>query len=53
MGLRSRLERLEHAVRGTLVSFELLDGTRYYYNPQTMELFLHWNKCPGAGRRCA
>jgi hypothetical protein len=49
MGLRSRLERLEHAVRGTLVSFELLDGTRYYYNPQTMELFLHWNKCLGAG----
>ena len=49
MGLRARLERLEHAARGTLVSFELLDGSRFYYNPQTMDLFLHWNKCLDAG----
>ena len=49
MGLRARLERLEHAARGTLVSFELLDGSRFYYNPQTFELFLHWYDCLTAG----
>jgi hypothetical protein len=49
MGLRARLERLERAARGTLVSFELLDGSRFYYNPQTLELFLHWMECLKAG----
>jgi hypothetical protein len=49
MGLRARLERLERAARDTLVSFELLDGSRFYYNLETFELFLHWNKCLGAG----
>ena len=49
MGLRARLERLEHAARGTLVSFELLDGSRFYYNPQTFDLFLHWYDCLIAG----
>jgi hypothetical protein len=49
MGLRARLERLEHAARGTLVSFELLDGSRFYYNPQTFELFSHWYDCLMAG----
>ena len=49
MGLRARLERLERVARGTLVSFELLDGSRFYYNPQTLELFLHWTKCLDAG----
>ncbi len=49
MGLRARLRRLERTARGTLVSFELLDGSRFYYNPQTFELFLHWTKCLDAG----
>jgi len=49
MGLRARLERLEHAARSTLVNFELLDGTRFYYNPQTFDLFLHWYDCLVAG----
>ncbi len=49
MGLRSRLRRLERAARGTLVSFELLDGSRFYYDTQTFELFLHWRKCLDAG----
>ena len=49
MGLRGRLERLERAARGTLVSFELLDGSRFYYNPQTPELFMHWYDCATAG----
>ena len=41
MGLRARLQRLEHRAQGSLVSFELLDGSRSYYNPQTLELFMH------------
>ena len=49
MGLRARLERLERVARGTLVSFELLDGSRFYYNPQTLELFMHWTDCLKAG----
>ncbi len=49
MGLRGRLQRLEQRARGSLVSFELLDGSRFYYNPQTMELFLHWVECAKAG----
>lgn len=49
MGLRARLQRLEQQARGNLVSFELLDGSRFYYDPQTMELFLHWYDCLMAG----
>jgi hypothetical protein len=49
MGLRARLQRLEHRAQGSLVSFELLDGSRSYYNPQTLELFMHWTKCLSAG----
>ena len=49
MGLRSRLRRLERAARGTLVSFELLDGSRFYYDTQTFEVFLHWRECLWAG----
>jgi hypothetical protein len=40
--MRSRLRRLESAARGHLKSFELLDGSRYYWNPQGAELFLHF-----------
>ena len=49
MGLRRRLKKIEHAARGNLTSFELLDGTRYYYNPQTFVLFSHWMACTKAG----
>jgi hypothetical protein len=49
MGLRGWLKRLEHAARDNLASFELLDGSRYYHNPQSPELFLHWTGCLTAG----
>ena len=39
---RSTIRRLQQALRGNLESFELLDGTRFYYNPQEVhkQLFL-------------
>jgi hypothetical protein len=49
MGLRNWVKKLEHAARGHLVSFELLDGSRYLHNPQSPELFLHWTECLTAG----
>jgi hypothetical protein len=49
MGLRGWLKRLEHTARGELESFELLDGSRYYHNPQSARLFLHWAECLRAG----
>jgi hypothetical protein len=47
--VRRWLARLEHAARGELESFELLDGSRYYHNPQSPELFLHGTECLTAG----
>jgi hypothetical protein len=47
VGLRSWVKRVEHAARGNLASFELLDGSRYYYDPSTWDLFLHWHACLG------
>jgi|SRR5215218_426874 len=43
MGLRSRLKRLEREASEDLESFELLDGSRYYYDPLETykEQFLH------------
>ena len=40
---RRFIRRLENALRGNLEHFELLDGSRYYYDPQEVheELFLH------------
>ena len=49
MGLRRRLRRIEHAARGNLTSFELLDGRLYYHNAQTFVLFKHWMACTKAG----
>jgi len=49
MSLKSWLRRIEHAARGNLATFELLDGTRFYYNPQSPELFLHGIACLRAG----
>src|SRR5215218_5407537 len=49
MGLRGQLRRLRRAVRGELASFELLDGSRCYFDLQSGELFLHWCDCIRAG----
>jgi hypothetical protein len=49
MGLRGRLMRMEREARGNLANFELLDGSRFYHNPQSLELFMHWTECLRAG----
>jgi hypothetical protein len=49
MGLRGRLRRIERTSRDELTSFELRDGSRYYYNPTSATLFMHWYDCIGAG----
>jgi hypothetical protein len=43
VGLRGWIKRLEHQAWGNLESFELIDGSRYYYDPTATnkELFLH------------
>ena len=43
MGLRNWLKRLERGAREDLESFELLDGTTYYFDrlEASKELFLH------------
>ncbi len=43
--MRSKLRRLERAARGHLASFELLDGSCYYFDRTSGELFLHWCEC--------
>lgn len=47
--MRRWIKRLEHAARGELASFELLDGSRYYFDPASPELFMHWYECGKAG----
>ena len=47
--MRGKLRRLEAAMRGNLKSFELLDGSRFYFDPTSSELFLHWCDCARAG----
>jgi len=37
MGLKRAVQKLEEAVQGNKKSFELADGTRYYYDP--VEIF--------------
>jgi hypothetical protein len=49
MPLRGRLKRLERAARGHLASFELEDGSLFYLDPTSLELFDHWCKCIRAG----
>lgn len=41
--MRGWIQRLEHAARGDLASFQLLDGSRYYFEPLEVHktLFLH------------
>ncbi len=45
MGLRGKLRRLERGAREGLASFILEDGSRYYYNPASGEIFLHSCDC--------
>jgi hypothetical protein len=47
--VRGRIKRLERAAGEHLKCFELLDGSRYYYDPTSWELFDHWCKCIHAG----
>ena len=47
--IRGWVKRLEHAAREDLASFELLDGSRYYFDPASPELFMHWYECGKAG----
>jgi hypothetical protein len=47
--IRGWVMRLEHAAREDLASCELLDGSCYYFDPASAELFLHWYECLGAG----
>jgi hypothetical protein len=49
VGLRDKMRRVEQAVRGKLGSFMLEDGSRYYFDPTSAELFLHWCACIRAG----
>ncbi len=49
MGLKEKLGHLENAAQKDLASFELLDGSRYYHDPTSAELFLHWCNCARAG----
>ncbi len=39
------MKRLEQALRGTLESFALEDGTRHYYDPTSGERYLHSMDC--------
>jgi hypothetical protein len=48
MGLRGWIKRLERDARGDLASFELWDGSRYYYDPMSPELYLFCYDCLGA-----
>ena len=47
MALRDRLRRLEKNAQGKLSSFELADGSRYFYEPEKVfpELFGHGARC--------
>ncbi len=45
MPLRNWIKRLERASREDLESFELLDGSRYYFDPLSWDLFMHWAEC--------
>jgi hypothetical protein len=49
VGLRDKLRRLQQATEGELESFELLDESRYYFEPEETykALFLHWCNCIG------
>jgi hypothetical protein len=48
VGLRDKLKRLERESRAHLESFELEDGSRFFYDPAGPEVFLHSIACLGA-----
>ena len=48
MGLREQLRGLKRDLRGNLDSFILEDGTRYWFDPSSAELFLHAVGCLSA-----
>jgi hypothetical protein len=50
MGLREQLRRLRREAKGELESFELLDGSRYYYDAMEAHkaILLHGINCMGA-----
>jgi hypothetical protein len=50
VGLRGWLKRLQKAADGTLGSFELVDGSSHFYDPQKVleELFLFGMDCARA-----
>jgi hypothetical protein len=52
MGLRSKLRHLERAASEDLASFILEDGSRYYFNPTSAEIFLHSMACLRAQGEC-
>lgn len=45
MGFRDKMRRLENAARDNLASFELVDGSCFYYELASPELFLHICDC--------
>jgi hypothetical protein len=45
MGLRDQLRNLRRELRGNLDSFVLEDGSRYYHDPQSLELIAHIFDC--------
>jgi hypothetical protein len=45
MTLKGHLKRIERGLRGTLESFVLEDGSRFYYDPTSAERFLHSMDC--------
>jgi hypothetical protein len=46
MGISRRwVKRLERDARGNLDSFQLEDGSRFYFDPASFEVFLHTTEC--------
>jgi hypothetical protein len=43
--VKGRLRRLERASRDILRSFDLEDGSRFYFDPTSAEMFLHACDC--------
>jgi hypothetical protein len=52
VGFRGKLRRLERGAREDLASFMLEDGSRYYFNPTSAEVFLHTMDCLRAQGEC-
>ena len=52
ISLRTWIKRLEHGAREDLASFVLEDGSRYYFNPESGECFLHSMDCLRAQGEC-